>query len=71
MMLIAKLSNNITIGIIIPTGLISATYIIRKRTIEMTPIIRPVLRAELKSEFLVSIRLIILCLVNGKGKKLD
>jgi hypothetical protein len=71
MMLIAMLLRPIRIGSIMPTGLISPTYKIRKTTIDTTPIIRPVLRAELKSEFLVSIGLIVLCLVNGKDKKLE
>lgn len=52
---IAILKTRIKIGIAIPTGLISATYIIRKITIETTPIIKPDFRDELKSEFLVSI----------------
>jgi hypothetical protein len=71
MILIDRLNNKMRIGSIIPTGFISPTYIIRKTTIDTTPIIRPVLRAELKSEFLVSIGLIVLCLVNGKDKKLE
>ena len=54
-MLIAKPANIITKGMIMPTGLISATYIKMKTTIETTPMIRPDFKAELKSEFFVSI----------------
>ena len=53
--LIAIVKKRINNGIIIPTGLISATYIIIKRTIDTTPIINPDFRAEMKSVFFVSI----------------
>jgi hypothetical protein len=53
--LMASPISIITNGIAIPTGLKSATYIIRNKTIETAPNIRPDFNAELKSVFFDSI----------------
>jgi hypothetical protein len=58
--LIATLTSKSSIGIKIPIGLISNTYITRKVTIETAPIMSPLFNAELKSVFFVSIMFFVL-----------